>query len=307
MIPVLPTVSHHSICSKMESYIRSKYESRRWALDGPAPSDPSTLEGGLTSSSSGDGSIGAPSPSVDHAVSGRATHTSSNSLSAPRAASPSPNHPFVRPQQLQPHRLLSAAVAGRITSSTQSLPSTGAPPPAQAQTQTPQPPARDDFFSLDFHAPSVPQSPSAPPPPIKDVKQDILSLFSAPGRASTTAPQPSNAYGQFASTQPSWDVIGSGVEQQQQPTSMMGTSGVGMWGASSGWTAPVSSSNIWSTPSSAPTTTNNNLSALNTNDIWSSGFNSNASTTTNSLFTSSQTPAAPKKDNAFGDLWGDFK
>ncbi|KAF8439314.1 hypothetical protein L210DRAFT_3402416, partial [Boletus edulis BED1] len=29
---------------KMESFIRSKYESRRWAMDGPPPSDPSVLD-----------------------------------------------------------------------------------------------------------------------------------------------------------------------------------------------------------------------------------------------------------------------
>ena len=32
--------------SKIESFIRSKYESRRWAMDGPPPSDPRTLESG---------------------------------------------------------------------------------------------------------------------------------------------------------------------------------------------------------------------------------------------------------------------
>lgn len=32
--------------SKIESFIRSKYESKRWAMDGPPPSDPSVLEGG---------------------------------------------------------------------------------------------------------------------------------------------------------------------------------------------------------------------------------------------------------------------
>jgi hypothetical protein len=32
--------------SKIESFIRSKYESKRWAMDGPPPSDPSVLEQG---------------------------------------------------------------------------------------------------------------------------------------------------------------------------------------------------------------------------------------------------------------------
>jgi hypothetical protein len=31
--------------SKIESFIRSKYESRRWALEGPVPLDPSVLDG----------------------------------------------------------------------------------------------------------------------------------------------------------------------------------------------------------------------------------------------------------------------
>lgn len=29
---------------KVESFIRSKYESRRWAMDGPPPADPSVLD-----------------------------------------------------------------------------------------------------------------------------------------------------------------------------------------------------------------------------------------------------------------------
>ena len=33
-------------CSKIESFIRSKYESRRWAMDGPPPADPAELEQG---------------------------------------------------------------------------------------------------------------------------------------------------------------------------------------------------------------------------------------------------------------------
>jgi stromal membrane-associated protein len=30
---------------KIESFVRSKYESRRWAMDGPPPADPSVLDG----------------------------------------------------------------------------------------------------------------------------------------------------------------------------------------------------------------------------------------------------------------------
>lgn len=37
---------------KIESFIRSKYETRRWAKDGPPPSDPSVLDGGAPAPSS---------------------------------------------------------------------------------------------------------------------------------------------------------------------------------------------------------------------------------------------------------------
>ena len=277
----------------MESYIRSKYESRRWALDAPPPSNPSVLDGGRTSTSNDDI---APASS-DQTGPGRATHTPSNSLSIPRAASPSLtfNAPSFTRHQPQPRQLLSAAVVGRVTS----LPSTT--PHTPTQNQTPQPTSTpNDLFSLDFHAPSTPKPASAPPPPVKDVKQDILSLFSSPARPSTATSQTPNAFGQLASAQ--WDALGSGTQQQQQPSSMVGASGVGMWGVSSGWAAPASNNttNIWGAPATSTTT----LNTFNTNDIWASGSNNSVA---NSLFTSSQAPAAPKKDNAFGDLWGDFK
>lgn len=36
--------SYLFVFSKMDSFIRSKYESRRWALEGPPPADPSVLD-----------------------------------------------------------------------------------------------------------------------------------------------------------------------------------------------------------------------------------------------------------------------
>ena len=79
---------------------------------------------------------------------------------------------------------------------------------------------------------------------------------------------------------------------------MMGTTGTGLWGVSSGWNGtPTSSSatpNIWGAPAAANTT-----SAFNTTDIWGG-----ASNTTHA---SSGLSTASKKDDVFGDLWGDFK
>ncbi len=41
-----------SFYSKLDSFIRSKYESRRWAMEGPPPADPSTLESSTPAESS---------------------------------------------------------------------------------------------------------------------------------------------------------------------------------------------------------------------------------------------------------------
>ena len=43
------TLTHCDENSKMESFIRSKYELKRWAMEGPPP-DPETLESGSSSS-----------------------------------------------------------------------------------------------------------------------------------------------------------------------------------------------------------------------------------------------------------------
>ncbi|KAH7330619.1 putative GTPase activating protein for Arf-domain-containing protein [Rhizoctonia solani] len=40
---------HQPADHKIESFIRSKYESRRWAMEGPPPSDPSVLDGSSAS------------------------------------------------------------------------------------------------------------------------------------------------------------------------------------------------------------------------------------------------------------------
>ena len=305
----------------MESFIRSKYESRRWAMDGPSPSDPSVLEGPAQSASNGDANAPlfdastAPSPT-------RATHAPTASLSAPRPASPSVHSPTTfRQNTAQSHsqsrQLLSAAVAGRVQ-----VPS---PPtqPSQTQTQTqtqPQPQEQkpaDDLFSLDFHAPPVSKPTSPPQPPAKDVKQDILSLFSA-APAPAQSIQPSNAFGQFTSAQSSWDALGGTQtqghahtpSQAQQPVSMKGSTGTGQWGVSSGWTGALPnttpSANIWGAPAATGTSafpsTTNALNALNTTDIWGG---SATHTNNNGLFAAQSAPA--KKDDVFGDLWGDFK
>ncbi|KAE9405334.1 hypothetical protein BT96DRAFT_1064945 [Gymnopus androsaceus JB14] len=91
----------------------------------------------------------------------------------------------------------------------------------------PAPAPQNDLFSLDFHAPPIVttnnHSQSTSPEQRKDVKQDILSLFSTPPAQS--APVMGNGFGQFsgatAQTASPWGAAQAPV--QAPVTSMMGS------------------------------------------------------------------------------------
>lgn len=291
----------------MESFIRSKYESRRWALDGPPPSDPSVLE---TETLNGHASQAAEQPPPAATQSSRPTHITNTSISGARSASPT-LQTHITTRQPQSRQLLSSAIAGRAINSDVTIitsPISAAPQPTLAQSA---PPSQDDLFSLDFHAPA---QKAASPPPSKDMKSDIMSLFSsAPSHSNLSTGAGSSAFGTFASPsqpQSAWDQLGSAPQTQPQPTSMMGTGGTGLWGASSGWNAtPVAPSQNNTPWGSAVTPTaqqpQSQANSFNTNDIWGSSVS--APSNANNLFGTSQAHPAPKKDDVFGDLWGDFK
>ncbi|KAI5114735.1 hypothetical protein M0805_009210, partial [Coniferiporia weirii] len=222
---------------KMESFIRSKYESRRWAREGPPPADPSVLEAGVETTNH--------TPEVPAAT----------PLVSQRPASPATSSPLTT-RQPQPHRLLSASTAGRasIAQPVQVAAST-----SEAPGQPPESKQPDDIFSLDFHAPSpsaAQQQQQLNQTPKKDVKHDILSLFST-SAAAPAGPLSGVGPAQFGAQQPvasdpfaSWGQPHVHPQQQQKPpqvTSMAGSSGTAMWGAQSGWTAPppATQSNVW--------------------------------------------------------------
>ena len=209
----------------MESFIRSKYESKRWALEGPPPDDPSVLDAS--------GSPATPS-TQPHPLSEQAAPSLSNS--ATRSTRTTTPVSVAVPRQQQTHQLISANYANRLTPLGASQ-SAFLPPPEPAprlQAKAPE----NDLFSLDFNAP-VPAAPV--PEPKKDVKQDILSLFSSNPVAAASPVQ----------TAPTQSLTWQGNVPQQQPaaTSMIGSSGTGMWGASSGWSGAVpvipAQPNIW--------------------------------------------------------------
>ncbi|KAE9398631.1 ArfGap-domain-containing protein [Gymnopus androsaceus JB14] len=274
---------------KIDSFIRSKYESRRWALEGPPPTDPSVLSTGAAPVPE---PPSAPATPVQQAhTPTRATHAQTSSFSATRSTAPTSTK----------HQLLSAGIVNRPVGVVPAAPQTAAPaPPAPA------PAPQNDLFSLDFHAPPTVttnnHSQSTSPEQRKDVKQDILSLFSTPPAQS--APVMGNGFGQFsgapAQTASPWGAAQAPV--QAPVTSMMGSNGTGMWGASSGWnnaaTAMPAQSNVWGSPAAAaiPQQQQPNLFASGS-DIWGDLFGS----------FSTAAPVQQKKDDAFGDIWGGFK
>ncbi|KAI0044082.1 ArfGap-domain-containing protein [Auriscalpium vulgare] len=278
---------------KMESFIRSKYESRRWAMDGPPPSDPAVLDNGGAAPSAP-----APPPS---------SHAQSSSISAStRQAVPPVLTPPITTRQPQPHQLLSTQhLRGQQPAAARAAPAL--PPAPQAQTQAP-PPAQpkapeNDLFSLDFHAPAV-ASPngSASAAPKKDVKNDILSLFS------TAAAQPAQpAFGAYAV--PAQPQAQSPWGQPAPPAAPFsnanpqGAQPAAAWNVGQAWGQPApapapAQSNVWGAPA-AP--------LANTNDIWGSPAPAPGAGAGGNLWASSTPAAAPKKDDVFGDIWGGFK
>lgn len=261
--------------SKMESFIRSKYESRRWAMDGPPPNDPSILDTDTTAE------VPPPPPQQEQSIAAPSARSTHGSIAVP------PRNSGFATQQPQAHQLLSSNFTRPTPVQT----------PAQPTAQPAQPPPpQDDLFSLDFHAPPpVPTSNAAPQQPPKDVKQDILSLFSA--SPANSHPNPMNQLSSTAWTTPSQP------QQPVQPTSMIGNTGIGAWGTSSGWgsvpAAPPVQPNVWGTPANTSLSTQQ-ANFFNTNDIWGG----NSVTSGGGSFSP---PTTQKKDDVFGDIWGSFK
>jgi stromal membrane-associated protein len=233
-------------------------------MEGPPPSDPSVLD-----SVAGGADIESPvAASPPLPSSSRPVNVTPTQPAAPVQSSTTA--PLSYGQQ-QARQLLSPGMSGRPTAAqTTVAPATS----ALASASQPIPPS-NDLFSLDFNAPPPNNSGFTDAAPRKDVKQDILSLFSSP--ASASAPQPA-AFGSFAATAPSpasaWDAFGaaSAAQPATQPTaqqSMMGSTGAGMWGTSSGWSQPAapasSSASIWGAATAPPPS-----GLMSSNDVWGS-------------------------------------
>lgn len=258
-----------NLSSKIESFIRSKYETRRWAMDGPPPPDPSVLENEST------GGVVSPPP---HQTKSPAPIPSSTSSSAapPVPAHLPKTHPLlsrsIASSKATPSKPTSAVQAPIIdlfaddpapapaavpaASSRAPAPIATAPAPAQ-----PAPSSASNIFDLDFRTPSAPPLSNSPPAsgPISNksqsAKADIMSLFSSPSPSAIQSQQPNLAGGFFNATP-------SGVQATSPYASWQGgiTSAVPSDGTQLGipvgnkWSGLQMDQNAWGAPQHAQAT-----------------------------------------------------
>jgi len=182
--------------AKIENFIRTKYELKRWAMDGPMP-NPADLD------DEGDDevplSIVKEKQTIERKVSLR------NNPPAARAATPraAPQEDLIGGGDIPPR----ASTAG--PSSYQQVPPKAAPAPPKAVN-----PTKESLLGLDF----LGEAPAAPPRPASttgtggmggqsrpDLKQSILSLYASAPRPQPPAQQPghssSGSFGGFGAMQ----------------------------------------------------------------------------------------------------------
>ncbi|BGP25186.1 arf GTPase activating protein [Rhodotorula toruloides] len=270
---------------KIESFIRSKYESRRWAMEGPVP-DPETLDGDANG------------VSVAESVAPPPRTSSAASASAPRKAAATTSID-----------LLSAAPSTTRTSSSSSARST----PAQPKQ------AQDSLFDLDFgsspSAPSTaPAASPAPTQPKRDPKADILSLFNAapppqPVRPVSHAQQPSHGAGSGGGLGGlTTGLAGLSFGAQPSASTGRGADPAG-WGASTSYPAPASQARTGLSSSSSFGDFGGFSSApsaatphTQTSDPWASSTTTSSSS---SIWGNSGTPAvgpAVKANDPFAEF-----
>ncbi|PWN90425.1 ArfGap-domain-containing protein [Acaromyces ingoldii] len=303
---------------KIESFIRSKYETRRWAKDGPPPSDPSVLDGGApvpsSSTTRGSGSTSQPQQRAVKPASA-VDLLGGDAPPPPSQATTSLSQPSAR----QPSNLLDDPPSnnGRTTSgnirSPTSPPAPAAPPkthtaPSPAAAAAPSGGGGGGLFDLDWHSgPTSPPAVSSPTGGAKG-KNDILSLFSSatPAPAPPLQQQHQQQQGGFGGLD-AFGAMNLGGAQSQGPARAAQTqSSSGLFSTQDVWGAPTS---VQQSRPQAPTTTTATTTTssfggggFGGDDIWGDMTSGAKATATPSSATT-----APKKDDAFADIWGDFK
>ncbi|KAI1141644.1 ArfGap-domain-containing protein [Hypoxylon sp. FL0543] len=170
--------------AKIENFIRTKYELKRWVMDGPMP-DPASLD--VEGDDDVPLSIVKEKQSIDRKESIR---KSSVGQQAPRSAvAPPPQADLIGGDDIPPR----ASTAGPASSQ---VPPKSAPAPPKASNP------KDSLLGLDF----LGETPAAPPRPAStnnaggagsqsrpDLKQSILSLYASAPRPQPPAEQPSHS------------------------------------------------------------------------------------------------------------------
>ncbi|CAD6914675.1 unnamed protein product [Tilletia controversa] len=296
---------------KIESFIRSKYEMRRWAREGPVP-DPATLDPASEST---------PEPAQAPAV-GSSTSTtrsaSSSLVSAPPANKPT-NVGGGGIMDLLDDPVPSGTTASNVVASKS--------PAVPAQTS-----AGSGLFDLDWSsAPTTASAggggggaaPATPASPVSAGgtrgKDDILSLFGAPRPAVPSAGAGAGGAGGFGGLNASFGGLnmggggggggGGGPSNGTGATAVPALDASNPWGAGSAAAAPAARSNslfdsqdVWGAAKPAAAAGGGG----GFGDIWGS-TTSSAATTQTSTGATAAAAAKKKKDDAFADIWGDFK
>ncbi|BEI89911.1 uncharacterized protein CcaverHIS019_0212730 [Cutaneotrichosporon cavernicola] len=218
---------------KIESFIRSKYESRRWAMEGPPPADPSVLDG---AGPSGTASPPAAHPAARPQAPAQARPTPTVSAPAPRQGGAHPllsrqsrSQPTAAPAPAPLLNFLDDGPSGHASASKATSPPAAAPAARPAQPATtaakaaaPTAAPQSNIFDLDFKAPSPPAQKQ------QSSKNDIMSLFSQPQQQQ----QQGNFFNQNQSSQfGSWN---GGGTSTQPPTGQATAAPVPTWGGGFG-------------------------------------------------------------------------
>ncbi|KAI0392161.1 hypothetical protein F5Y17DRAFT_376850 [Xylariaceae sp. FL0594] len=169
--------------SKIENFIRTKYELKRWAMDGPMP-NPADLD--VEGDDEVPLNIVKEKQTIERKVSLRSNQAAARTAS-PRGA---PQEDLIGGGDIPPR----ASTAG--PSALQQVPPKAAPAPPKAAN-----PTKDSLLGLDF----LGEAPAAPPRPASttgtggmggqsrpDLKQSILSLYASAPRPQPPAQQPSH-------------------------------------------------------------------------------------------------------------------
>ncbi|KAN0064664.1 ARF GAP with effector function(s) [Thecaphora frezii] len=275
---------------KVESFIRSKYESRRWAKDGPPPQDPATLDPESAPAA-------APKPPAAEPVRQPAAASRSTAVDLLSEASPAPPVASTgRASLLDDPPVAKSSKPVVVTAASAQQAAALAAPKASG--------GGGGIFDLDWHDPAGATSPTSPNATgaggAPKAKNDIMSLFAAKPAAASPAVGGSSGFGDFGSFASPASPVATSTAGNAASSGFGGLNSsfggldlnASSAAAASPWAQAAPSANV------ASSTGGNGL--FDTQDVWgSSGGGSSSSATTQQQ--------QPAKNDAFADIWGDFK